>query len=134
VPLAGDPVSAASLDRAIEGFEAAHRRLYGFVAEGEPIQIVTLRIQATGQVPKATIPRRADAGSDAAAAILGERRVWLPEAGGYVTCPVYDRARLDCGNRLTGPAILEQMDATTLVLPGMQAWVEPHLSVVLEVS
>ena len=56
-----------------------------------------------------------DAGPDASAAIVGRREVWLPEAGGFVACPVYDRERLRAGNRIDGPAIVEQMDATTVI-------------------
>ena len=67
-------------------------------------------------------------------AIVGQREVWLPEAGGFVACPVYDRDRLDAGNRIAGPAIVEQMDATTVVLPGMTARVEPYLNLILEAA
>jgi N-methylhydantoinase A len=56
----------------------------------------------------------------------------LPEAGGFVSCTVYDRALLQAGNRVDGPAVIEQMDATTLVLPGIVARVEPYLNLVLE--
>jgi N-methylhydantoinase A len=42
--------------------------------------------------------------------------VWFP-ASGFVTAPVYDRDRLPAGSRLTGPAIIEQMDATTVAPP-----------------
>ena len=58
--------------------------------------------------------------------------MWLPEAGGFVACPVYDRERLRAGNRFSGPAVVEQMDATTLVLPGMLATVEPYGNLILE--
>ena len=60
--------------------------------------------------------------------------MWLPEAGGFVDCPVYDRALLRAGNRFAGPAIVEQMDATTVVLPGMTARVEPYLNLILEAA
>ena len=83
-------------------------------------------------VPRPSFQPRPDAGPDASAARTGSREVWLPEAGGWVTCPVYDRERLDAGNRIEGPAIVEQMDATTLILPGMTARVEPKLSLILE--
>ena len=83
---------------------------------------------------KASFQRYPDAGSDASAAIVARRDVWLPEAGGFVLCPVYDRDRLRCGNRIAGPAIVEQMDATTLVLPGMIARVEPYLNLILEAA
>ena len=49
-----------------------------------------------------------------------------------MTCPVYDRERLDAGNRIAGPAIVGQMNATTLILPGMTALVEPYLGLILE--
>jgi len=102
------------------------------VAEGEPVQLVTYRIEATGIVPKASFQPQPDAGPDATDAIIAERDVWLPEAGGFVSCPVYDRDRLHSGNCISGPAIIEQMDATTLVLPDMTARVEPYLNIILE--
>ena len=73
-----------------------------------------------------------DHGPDASAAVIGRRDVWLPEAGGFVSCPVYDRDALRSGNRIAGPAIVEQMDTTTVVLPGMTARVEPYLNLVLD--
>ena len=51
-----------------------------------------------------------------------------------VRCPVYDRDKLDAGNRITGPAIIEQMDATTVVLPDMVARVESYLNLILEAA
>ena len=132
VDLPDGPVTPASLTALAEGFAAAHRRMYGFVAEGEPVQLVTFRTLATGLVRKAEFKPGTDAGPDASAAIAGTRNVWLPEAGGFVPCPVYDRDRLRAGNRFTGPAIVEQMDATTLVLPGMVATVEPYMNLILE--
>jgi N-methylhydantoinase A len=132
VALPDGPVTQATLDALVEGFEAAHKRMYGFIAEGEAIQIVTFRVEATGLVAKASFKPRPDAGPDASGAIIGKRDVWLPEANGMVSCPIYDRSKLDAGNRIVGPAIVEQMDATTVILPGMVAHVEPYLNLVLE--
>ena len=47
---------------------------------------------------------------------------------------MYDRDKLQAGNRIAGPAIIEQMDATTVVLPDMVARVEPYLNLILEVA
>ncbi len=113
-------------------FEEEHRRLYGFIAQEDPIQIVTFRVGATGLVAKAAFRAFPDGGGDAEPARIGERDVWMPEAGGFVACPIYDRARLKPGNRIAGPAIIEQMDTTTIVLPDMLATVEPHLNLILE--
>jgi N-methylhydantoinase A len=115
-----------------EAFAAAHHRLYGFAPDDEPVQLVTFRVEASALVPKAVFSAAGDAGPDATKAITGHRPVWLPEAGGFVDCPIYDRSLLRAGNRFTGPAVVEQMDATTIVLPGMLARVEPYLNLILE--
>ena len=129
------PSTPATLDALAEGFAAAHRRMYGFVAEGEPVQLVTFRVEATGLVRKAELPAAAARPARTRRPpIIGQREVWLPEAGGFVACPVYDREQLDAGNRIAGPAIVEQMDATTVVLPGMIARVEPYLNLILEAA
>jgi N-methylhydantoinase A len=128
------PITSATLDTLADGFARAHRRMYGFVAEDEAVQLVTFRVEAAGLVRKASFEPRDDAGRDASGAIVGERRVWLPEAGGFVPCPIYDRTRLDAGNHIAGPAIVEQMDTTTIILPGMSARVEPYLNMILEAS
>ena len=123
---------AQRLRRRISATRAAHQRLYGFVAEDEPIQLVTFRAEATGIVRKADIRPAADAGPDPRAAEFGRRDVWLRESGAFVSCPLYDRERLAAGNRIEGPAIVEQMDATTLIVPGATATVDPYLNLMLE--
>jgi N-methylhydantoinase A len=117
VPVPYGPITTATLQTLADEFAAAHTRLYGFAAEDETIQLVTFRIEAAGIVAKASFEPRPDQGPDASGAIVGSRTVWMPEAGGWISCPVYDRAKLDAGNRISGPAIIEQMDATTVVPP-----------------
>ncbi len=75
-----------------------------------------------------------DVGPDASGAIIGERDVWFPEAGAFVHTPIYSREKLAPGNIFTGPAIVEQMDSTTVVLPGMHARVDAYLNLILEVT
>ena len=132
IALPEGPITRTSLDALAEGFAAAHRRMYGFTAEEEPVQLVTFRVEAAGVVEKAAFQPRPDAGPDASAALIGSREVWMPEAGGFVACPVYDRENLDAGNVIQGPAIVEQMDATTVILPNMTGIVEPYLNLILE--
>jgi N-methylhydantoinase A len=126
------PVTPSTIKALADGFAEAHKRLYGFVAEGEAVQLVTYRVEAIGFVPKAEFRPQPDAGRDASAAVIGRREVWFPEAGGFVDCPIYDREVLKSGNLIAGPAIIEQMDATTVLLPGMTARVEPYLNLILE--
>ncbi|QEL22167.1 hydantoinase/oxoprolinase family protein [Bosea sp. F3-2] len=126
------PITPVTIAALAEGFAQAHKRLYGFVAEGETVQLVTYRVEAVGLVPKAAFQPQADAGPESEQAVIGRREVWFPEAGGFVACPIYDRDRLKAGNRIAGPAIIEQMDSTTVLLPGMTATVEPYLNLILE--
>ncbi|CAN5439787.1 hypothetical protein BH10PSE6_BH10PSE6_24830 [soil metagenome] len=118
----------------IAGFTDAHRQRYGFATESERVQIVTLRLEAVGTVRKAALRAHPEVGPDAAGAIGDRRPVWFPEARGFVDTPIYARDALQPGHRFAGPAIVEQMDATTLVPPGMTARVDAYLNLVLEAA
>jgi N-methylhydantoinase A len=132
VPVPDGPITADTIAALGQGFAEAHRQRYGFAAEGDPVELVTLRLEAVGTVAKAELRAHPEAGPDAAKAITGRRPVWLPEAGDFVDTPIYDREALKPGNRFAGPAVIEQMDATTLVPPGMTARVDRWLNLILE--
>ncbi len=134
IALPPGPVTVETIAALAAGFTESHRQRYGFVAEEEPIQLVTLRLEATGRVAKAKLASHPDRGPDASGAIIGKREVWFPEAGGFVETPIYSRDALHPGNAFTGPAIVEQMDTTTVVLPGMTARVDAYLNLILEVA
>jgi N-methylhydantoinase A len=125
-------IGPATMAALAAGFAEAHRQRYGFAAEGEPVQLVTLRVEATGAVRKAELLAHPEAGPDASSAIVGHRPVWLAEARRPVVTPIYAREALRPGHRFAGPAIVEQMDATTLVPAGATARVDPWLSLILE--
>ena len=132
IPLPDGAANAGAIDRLAADFAGAHQQLYGFVVEDEPMQLVTFRAEASGVVNKAELQPSPDAGPDPRQAEFGRRDVWLREAGGFVTCPLYDRGRLFTGNRIEGPAIVEQMDSTTLVPPAAVATVDPYLNIIME--
>ena len=151
VPVPSGQITAETLSVLAAGFAEAHQRMYGFLAEEEPVQLVTFRAEATGIVPKATLQAQDETGPDASAARTGSRKVWLPKepdrvgptvgaresgartgVGGWNECPVYDRDRLRPGNRILGPAVIEQMDTTTVVLPGMAASVDAFMNLILQ--
>ena len=113
-----------------EAFAAAHRALYGFDLPGVPIEIVTLRLEASGRLPAPAMPL--PAGGAAAEAITGHQSIRLP--GGPVRAPILDRARLGPGASFAGPAILVQLDATTLVPPGWRGTVHPTGAILLEAA
>jgi N-methylhydantoinase A len=134
LPAYGTATAGESLAVLAAGFAAAHRRQYGFTADDEPVQLVTFRLEASAVVPKARFTPSPDAGPDPSPALIGHRSVWLADAGGAADTPVYDRTRLRPGNRLSGPAIVEQMDATTVILPGWTGFIEPYGNLILEAA
>jgi N-methylhydantoinase A len=132
VPVPAGAIGKETLKALVAGFEQAHLQRFGFIAEGEAIQIVTLRVEAAGLVNKAQFAPRPDAGPVCEAAIIGSRKVYMDEVKDFVACPVYGREKLHAGNCISGPAIVEQMDTTTVILPDMQATVDPYLNLILE--
>lgn len=116
----------------IDGFEKAHQRQYGFIVPKERVEIVTCRLAAIGKTPKIALPDIPAGKEDIAAAVTGKRDVWFPETGTWTPVPVYARTGLRSGHTFEGPAIVEQMDATTLVLPNMSARVDTQENIILE--
>ena len=96
------------------------------------LKLLALILSAGVAVP--ALAQDAPVSPAAPAARDGSRDVWLPEAAGFVAVPVYARDRLAPGNRIPGPAIVEQMDSTTLVLPGMTARVDGYDNLILEAA
>src|SRR3546814_13260522 len=81
------PVTAATLDRLAEGFAAAPERMYGFVAENEPVQLVTCRIEAIGVVRKARTVPQPLAGAAASRALVRPPEHCLAEASTHLHSP-----------------------------------------------
>jgi N-methylhydantoinase A len=50
--------------------------------------------------------------------LRGHRNVYFREAGGFVATPIYARTGLLAGNRIVGPALIEEHASTTVLLPG----------------
>ncbi len=101
-------------------FRQEHERVYGYAPEA-PVQLVTFRVTALTRVTPPPLADGETAAENLDAARRGTRRVYFQERQGFVECPVYNRNRVPHGAEIEGPAILEQMDTTTVVLPGQAA-------------
>lgn len=109
------------LQSLVNRFDAEHKRLFTFALELEH-ELVTLRAAVRGpgiQVKRAAIPEGSE---HAREAVIAEQRVFMD--GRPLTAAVYDRAALKAGNKLEGPAIVLEMDSTTVILPGHEARVD----------
>jgi N-methylhydantoinase A len=115
IPWVGSVVDAPAIDRLIEAFHSRHEKLYTFAQKDTPVEIVTLRVDARGVFPAPELVRLPAAGTLEDPRI-GMQRVHL--ASGPVECPIIDRSRLGANAVVEGPAIITQLDATTLLRAG----------------
>ncbi len=111
-------------------FHAAHERSYGYAASDEPVQMVTFRVEAVGVVPRTHARAASLSPADPGTAVVGGRRIHLD--GRDWDCPIYDREQLVPGNEIPGPAVVEQMDTTTLLLPGQHARVDGYHNLIVD--
>jgi N-methylhydantoinase A len=128
VPWPSREVTDASAAAAVAAFHKLHERLYTFAQEDTPVEIVTLRVDARGVFPAPAL-RELPAGGPIADARIGTQTVSL--ASGPAEAAIYARDRLGAGARIAGPAILAQLDATTLLLPGQLCTVDRFGSLIV---
>jgi N-methylhydantoinase A len=110
-------------------FEAEYRRLYNRLGPaGVALEITAWRVRSSGPRPDLTLNVRGASGE----ARKGTRRAWMPESGGMVEVPVYDRYRLQPGARFEGPAIIEERESTLVVGPGARCVTDPGWNLVAD--
>jgi N-methylhydantoinase A len=115
-----------------QAFDATHRQTYGQAADAEDAEIVTFRLQAEIAVPRYDIAPAPAGDGDATRAHMGQRELLDLAAGAFVTATLYDRARLRAGDAIAGPAIIDQLDATTVVLAGQALHVDEYGTLIIE--
>lgn len=118
----------------IELFHRAHERVYGYRSEDAAVEVVTFRLEASGSAAHVQMHRDQPTSSDPSRAFVEDRMACFDPATGYEATPVYDRARLAAGNEIAGPAIVEQMDTTTVLLPGDTCRVDEYRNLVIEIG
>jgi len=134
VPMSSGISKAGDMTDLVRRFHSIHKQNYGYFAEEEPVQLVTFHLEALGRIPKAIIKDYPKDGPDSRHALIDTRQIFLQEAGGRVGCPIYQREALRHGNTIPGPAIVEQMDSTTLILPGHEAIVDAYRNLIITAS
>jgi len=131
IPIELDPASVAEgalLSELGTAFDAEHKRLFSFLL-GNEREVINLRVIVSGPRPEVAWRYLPEGTADPGAALIRESEVWM--AGEHVAAQIYDRTLLLAGNVVTGPAIVVEMDSTTLVLPGHAATVHPSGSLLI---
>ncbi len=126
VPLAGSDVQ-----QLLDAFHEQHRRRYGHHSVQRTVEAITLRLRARVVRQPAPLAELPAGSTDPSAALRGRRKVLLESAQ---QVPVYEREALLAGNLIPGPAIVSQLDSTTLILPGWCGLIDGSGSMILEKS
>ena len=122
---ASRPFTEEGLKHVVDLFHEKHRNVYGYSAKEEPVELVNARLRAVGVMEKPRLRTYRKAGPEPfEGSVIERREVFFEDRDGYVKCPVYLRERLEPGNRVEGPAIIEQYDSTTVIYPGWSARVD----------
>jgi N-methylhydantoinase A len=131
VAVPAGPITSETIPQVESSFRAAYRKAYGYEPE-DPTEVVTFRVVAVGNLPQLELPAQQSSGKDGSHAIKGIRPVYFD--GHYQETTIYDGHKLQSGNSLSGPAVIEQRESTTVVLPGQQAVKRGQGEVLISVS
>src|SRR5438094_110956 len=130
VPIPRGRLDAAALARVQASFHEVYAARYGYANPAEPVEVVTWKLSAVGGSPRIALAKSGASSADVRR--KATRRAYFPEARGYTDTPVYDRYELAAGTSLTGPAIVEERESTTVLPPRVTATVDEYANLIAE--
>ncbi|MEB3101792.1 hydantoinase/oxoprolinase family protein [Ferviditalea candida] len=122
-----------SLEETLESFHREHQREYAFANRDQTVEIYGLRITAVGTVPKPELPKLEAKGS-IEDAVIGYRSVYFEETGGFTNTVIYERSKIPVLSEFSGPAIVEQLDSTTVVPPDFKVRIDPYQNMIMTIN
>jgi N-methylhydantoinase A len=131
VPCQMPPLTKHDLTIMRGRFDTMHEQSSGHKAETEPVELVSLRLISLGLVPQAKLSPGKVTGRKIEAAKSGERKVFFGKEHGMLLTQVYSRDRLEPGHQINGPAIVEQLDTTTVIHPEQEAAVDDYRNIII---
>lgn len=133
VDVPGEKITQDVMAQVAAEFHRRHEQLYTFSDPEAAVELVNLRVSGVGAVDKLRLPRIAEVAAGTKPEPQAMRRVHFGEQG-FVDTPVFNRADLCAGHVFAGPAIVDQLDTTTVVFPGQQARVDAYGNFIITVS
>ena len=130
VQSASGKLDQGEIDEIMERFHEAHIRNYGYASRDNAVEVVNLRVTALASMPRPDLAHDSqDAGGDPSRAIIGQRDVYFRNEPKETS--IYDRSGLRPGDVIKGPAIVEQLDSTTVVWENQTASVDNYLNLLV---
>lgn len=112
-------------------FHDVHQKTYGYAVPEEPTHFINFRVTAMGITHRPLFKERKTRQPLPRKDRIPHREVYFQETKSFQLCPIFERDWLSMGDVLAGPAIIEQMDATTVIHPEQQATVDPYGNLII---
>ncbi len=131
------PLQAAQagwIEAVSDAFHARHKQLYSYAVPGEPVEIIHARLKAQGiVVVKKPTPISTQTAAQTSRKVR-QRSVWFAGYSEPIETPVFERAGLRPGSKLSGPAIIEETSSTSVLPPEVTAYVDARENLILNLE
>jgi len=122
------------LDAAVAEFHRRHNMLHGYQMLDRETEVVNCRLMAIGRTPSIEVPWKRPGDADASKCLKGSRRAYFGADPGFINASVYDGERLAPGHRIAGPAIIERLNTTVVLVPGDEAVVDGLENILIQLD
>jgi N-methylhydantoinase A len=129
VPVEQGSIDGSTLEKMLAAFHEAHERAYAFSSPGEPCELVTFRVSAVLPLEEPPLTSVTEAEQEVSAS----REVYLPEVG-VSSVPIYERDGLQVGAEVNEPAVVHQVDTTTLIPRFAKAVVDKRGNLIISIE
>lgn len=135
VPVPDDTLAQNSTEVIESDFHQIYQQLYSRRNLSIPIEVQNWRLLVSGPQPILNLQEQiVEPNADARVALNGSRPAYFANANGFVECPVYHRYKLAAGAEISGPAIIEEEESTTIIRPGDSASIDRWLNLLIRVN
>ncbi|WP_158735925.1 hydantoinase/oxoprolinase family protein [Alteribacillus sp. YIM 98480] len=131
IPIKGALKTEENLKVLQQAFHSEHEKAYGYANEREEVECINYRVIGRGATSKINLRSHEAGSTDASHAVLGVRNVYFDEVDAFINTKVYQRKKLKPNNIIEGPAIVEQMDSTTVIPPHSKAQVDLYKNIII---
>ncbi|MFC1814630.1 hydantoinase/oxoprolinase family protein, partial [Thermodesulfobacteriota bacterium] len=136
IPIASAKIDQPALQEVMHAFDQTYEKVYGKGTAFPEVgyEIVTFRVDAIGKIPKPLLREYEEGDTDSSGAMVGKRKVLLDSKSDFVETAIFDGQKLQMGNLISGPAVVEYSGTTAIILPGQVAEVDSYLNLIIRES
>lgn len=127
-------ISRQNVRATTKDFHRLHEQLYAYRDVNNAVEILNLRVDVIGKIPRPLMEEAAFEGEDPSRALKNKRPVYFAQLGRYTDTPVYDGSRIRPGNVFMGPCVIEESFTTIVIQPGQEAILDRFFNYIIEIG